>query len=664
MNLNAHLIIVILSIYIPLITITLCIIMLKSNFYNVKEFKRILYIIVVFIISFSLKLSFFIFAMPPIFAIYEAIVFALETFFFADEEVANYINTFSMNLNHLEYIIAYSLLVFTHFAGPVLTISTIATVIKSAVSKIHLKVSKKNKYIFNEINERSILLAKEIISDKDNKNNTVFFIENNKSNKLREKAEAIGAFIVKSDMDELESVFTLKSNSTLILSSLDDNKNIDDCFKLNSIENKKIKSKINVYVLFNSRDMKAVFLQLSLKNENYKFKPLIVSDVMMNTYQLLFKKPLYDYIENNIISICIIGENDYALEMLKACTWCGQIANTELQINVLCSDTEGFLNRLKNDCPALIDKESIDEDSSLILSCFNLSVNIHKSNYTNSNIENIRKSKLAHANYFFISHDDEAKNIILALHLDKILADSKNNYLINYFGRKSLITDDLAGISNNKLYLVDHLNMEHIISTISNPVLEQMTETVHYQYANELFTLYNNEYNFASSLATAIHTKYKLKMLNLDRENISAEIINADPDIYVKLLRLEHNRWNLFMISMGYEVLKIEDYDKYLTKLGQTKNTEQKLHSCIVEWSENVEIVLSDEDFDLFIEDEKPYYERLKKDEIDELDIVSLSLYKYHKNRFNDDSTKKKDYKLYDKDMVDLLPKLTKLLND
>jgi serine/threonine protein kinase len=168
----------------------------------------------------------------------------------------------------------------------------------------------------------------------------------------------------------------------------------------------------------------------------------------------------------------------------------------------------------------------------------------------------------------------------------------------------------------------------------SDPVadleLEQQAFAVHLSYCgidqseterflSEMASFANGSgYNQLSSAAAAIHTSAKLASLNLS-QNISPEAWDSalkNADLCTKLLILEHQRWNAFMLTQGFAAPKSpEDILVYAFKNGSRKfhSEDLRIHPCLLPSSRPITANLFDPSLD--------------PRTLDPLDTVSLCLH-------------------------------------
>ena len=146
---------------------------------------------------------------------------------------------------------------------------------------------------------------------------------------------------------------------------------------------------------------------------------------------------------------------------------------------------------------------------------------------------------------------------------------------------------------------------------------------------------YQSIYGQNSSRASAIHLRYKLNAAGIypcgkitdDHFQTFCEFIEK-PENSVRIAKLEHLRWSAYMRSTGYTLPSDEDLKAYAYK-NENNHQNKKLlyHPCLVDWDDGLNVVLNDEDYELFECNDEKFINGRYKNELDELDRVSLKIW-------------------------------------
>lgn len=202
-------------------------------------------------------------------------------------------------------------------------------------------------------------------------------------------------------------------------------------------------------------------------------------------------------------------------------------------------------------------------------------------------------------------------------------------------------------------------------------------------YDSLMKSYFESNYGRLSSIATALHNPYKRKDIQLMGNTLSEDDLKEleklseeknNKEINLNLQRLEHKRWNAYMRSKGFKKLDIETLVKGLKRKEFNRNKSDKLryHVCLVEWDPEVGNPLQDahltyeninkEEIEKLLEDK--YIKTADNDliSLDELDLVTLNVWKYFK--FDKESNEEvnvkrndveKNYKTNDEDIINII---------
>ena len=291
------------------------------------------------------------------------------------------------------------------------------------------------------------------------------------------------------------------------------------------------------------------------------------------------------------------------MRMLKTVYWAGQIHNYKLKIDVYDKNADTIRNEFYGQCPGLKDEQII---------------NFIEADVNSAQFENEVLSKSPEATYVVITMADDDLNFLTAEKLYRFYR-RKNNFndslLPEIFARVRSNTKSNP-FENDQKYLSERNisffgTTKDVFSneTLFNTQLEQLAFAVDLAYSNKLsleygseeykkafFEFNKSEYNRRSSMASALHIKAKIKMccpeLPDDFDAFSSYTVSAfkenlsKSDIIEMLSRNEHDRWNAFMLSEGYEKATLEQISQYATmENGYThKDEKSKLHPCITNW--------------------------------------------------------------------------------
>lgn len=166
---------------------------------------------------------------------------------------------------------------------------------------------------------------------------------------------------------------------------------------------------------------------------------------------------------------------------------------------------------------------------------------------------------------------------------------------------------------------------------------------------------YKIEYNRRSSLSAGLHSLYKAYESNVE---------DVDDQ---NLFRLEHKRWVYYFLTQGYGRFQLENFDNFYKDYGN-KSQELKAHINLVDWSNNVGDPLEENKitYKNFISfSELPAKEiqvttqeskvSFKEGEYDDLDLITLKIWDYHRRKDKDQNKNYGNSKQKDEAIVNIL---------
>lgn len=398
-----------------------------------------------------------------------------------------------------------------------------------------------------------------------------------------------------------------------------------------------------------AEELNAALRSLKQRYQEYgNLLPLIPKDELAS-YMILEKYPLYQYKgpDGNIHVMCF-GFGKFVRQMLLALISAGQMSDSKLIVHIVSSEPESLVwDYLRTAAPALPNYSNIDGPSGYEYVSFTYDC---LSDVTNeSECAGVLK-KYGEAHYYLISLGRNNLNSEMAMLCSRLLAvqyAKRNKTIINFY-----CSEDLASnkFEIDKTYLPDWLQIEafadalpsytktirnlgvrtlklaHLYNRLANPRIS---------LAESARELAKDEYNQRSSCAAALHLKYKLASIGINparstniRAIISAYQKALKTDKRDVLIELEHRRWMMFMVALGYReptLVELRRYGfNYLedgTFNAAWKCKEKKLHPCIAP-SSTAGLSISATDWETLTS-----VEEIEKSTLDQLDQMSLKLH-------------------------------------
>ena len=478
------------------------------------------------------------------------------------------ISELNMALSNVSIVYRYTLYLY-FIIIPIFTASILITFISNKLSILKSqKKTQKPVYIFTELNEKSYLLAKTLKKE----NNIVIICSLNEKNEYTFSLKKENILLVKRQILDL-NMKNYKGNIYIYAMSSDKDKNCSETLAF--IEKYKNTNQKITYYFFTTDEIDRILLDSTDKGN---ILTIIINEIENMVFHVLDEKPLYELAFQNQINCLIIGCGQIGMEFFKAILWCGQIIGYQLQINVIDKNAQQIKSQLQHDCPEINER--------------NYQIHFYEADIFTKESNDILKT-LDHPNYIIISLKEEDFNIkggiylrryffktnqmpMIGIHIEseekkkkiEILEDEKKNpYMLYPFGTlKELYTDN---------YFL-------------NEKIETLAEQIHLHYDpndTELKNYNKLEYNKKSSRSTALHIKYKIYSIlgeNKTIKDLKKKI--KDPKVLEALAENEHNRWNAYERTEGYQTASIKEVKEYFPQTKSHINHLAKLHPCITEF--------------------------------------------------------------------------------
>lgn len=497
-------------------------------------------------------------------------------------------------------------------------------------------------YVFSEINENSLALARGIKNSPGRK--TIVFCSTKKTEKdLLAQAKDLGAILLYKSCKDIKISWRFPQYEFCLISANEDN-NIESTEAIITKNSKLTKPKIIINAFVES-GTNTRFLQKfaesnsgkpkdkrKSKNEEKlangqrsedgqnptnKEKPTIelrcIDEIALFCNHLVYSHPLYRTKNHgNHISVAIIGCGRTGMRMLKTVYWAGQTDGYTLKIRVYDKNADKVREKFYQQCPGLKQENTIQ--------------------FVKADVDTLdfrekllKEDNSLDATYIVVAMGDDQLNFSTSDELFKIYRRSNgfdDKKMPEIFARVRSNLKSQSYINENDFLKKRHIHLfgtaESIFSekTLFNTDLENLAFAVHLAYNTSLqaekgtddyekasLDFKTSEYDRRSSMAVALHIPAKLHMCDADVENVedifsgSEEIIKKikekletyagriqDSKELERLARNEHDRWNAFMLSEGYQPATREEMLEYSKDSQDHKDKLSMLHPCITDW--------------------------------------------------------------------------------
>lgn len=517
-----------------------------------------------------------------------------------DADIMEFYDVINTGIGNLVFAKIYVVLLGAlHIALPAVSALTAVTVLFRCFSSMQLFFAnncKKPIFIFSELNERSLQLAKSLEkikcdivfsnSDNDSLNN-----ESNSTNNFIFKEESISELKIKSKRGKNIHFFCISENEDESLSYA--LQLIEKFSKFGDTE----QEHIHIYQFSKHQDF-SVFIDSADKGI---LDIQCINEYEMLVYNLLDKYPLFKFAKSDI-HVLLHGLSYINMVALKAIAWCGQLSGFSMRISVVGVDISKQINELKLNVPGLFtDRYCID-----FYDCRN----------EKEVIDTISK-KCVDANYIIVSDDSDNDTMNCGITLRRLFYRLSKNYdycppIFCYIKEPSKynIVKNLATAESNPKRKMSYdlipfgsLSEVYSYEKLVDSDLEKLAKNVHLAYeeifsdseidVKEAIRRYNIfEVNKRSNRANALHIRYKLNLLGLDysdkEELCSVEMSDYYTEDYLERLSIsEHDRWMAFLETEGWIPSTKDDVYSY-RESGISKGRHNcpilKMHPYICEY--------------------------------------------------------------------------------
>lgn len=457
------------------------------------------------------------------------------------------------------------ILYFYCILSPILTAGVIITFLESKLDELKANAKrKKTVHIFSEVNEKSVTLLETI----KNKNNIIIIYNKENKKEYRERIKNKEGIILKKNITDLK---LNQYNGKIKIYAISENQDENLNYTLNLLEeNKTAKKDITIYV-FSMNEEAQIILDSA---EKHQIKTIIINEAQQMIYRMLDEIPLYKNTQNNTISALIIGAGRIGTETIKAISWCGQMIDHQLEINIIDKNANQIKKEFQNKYPELSEP--------------NYQIKFHEADINTIDSTKILETECQKTNYIVIALGDDCSNLNCAIQLRRYFLRKNNKPIINIVIENEEKKKQIESLKNERGNHYDFHPFGSIKelygkTNILNEQIEEKAKRVHLAYNpsdKKLKEYYKIEYYKKSSRAFALHIKYKLYSILKDEMNNVEKIQEAinNPKIQEKLAKNEHDRWNSYMRSECYKKASIKEVENYHQETNHHVHHLARLH--------------------------------------------------------------------------------------
>ena len=462
-----------------------------------------------------------------------------------------------------------------HIAMPTVSALTAVTVLFRCFSSLQLFLAnlwRKPMFIFSEVNECSLQLAKSLAGIKCD----IIFAGSTEDSLGNENDSKLGFVFKEESISELK----VRSNKHKDVYFFCISENEDDSlsYSLQLIEkfstlDEESQEHVHIFQFSKHQDF-SVFIDSANKGS---LDIQCINEYEMLIYNLLNRYPLFSFAKEKI-HVLLHGLSPVNVVALRAIAWCGQLGGYHTRISVVGVDIEDAINDLKVNVPGLFterydirfyncgsEKEIVDTISSDCTDANYIIVSEQSDNDTMNRGILLRRlfykldPTFTNCPPIFCYVKEASKfNIVSQLATAEANPKRKMSYDLIPFGKLSEIYtyENLVDSDIEKLAKNVHLAYEEIFS--DGPI--------DVKGALKRFNVF--EVNKRSNRAAALHIRYKLNLLGLDYTDAPGDESLHMGDYYTEeymetLARAEHDRWMAFLETEGWTPSSHDDVYAY-----------------------------------------------------------------------------------------------------
>ena len=440
-------------------------------------------------------------------------------------------------------------------AAPILTFGFLISLFKNALANLFYRLHFwGDVYVFSELNEKSYLLAQSIRRNHPDAMIVFTNVDSEESSIPSELLEGAKELVALTFQKDIVSV-DFSSHS----------KNADICFfAIGEEEGVNLTQSLKLLSAYQDRDRTQLYV-FSTGTEG----ELLLSGAprgkvklrRINEVRSLVYRYLYDF-GTEIFENAAVGENGTkqitavvaglgktGTEILKALVWYCQMDGYEVNIHAFDRD-ELALERFSALCPEVMSEKyngvHIPGESSY-------TIHIHPATDVTSKAFADQLLAVKQHSFVFVCLGDDADNINCAANIRMLCERCGSKPVIRtvvYSTEENTALQDVRNYRGQSygIRAIGDLESSCSEEVLMGSELEQLALQRHLKWGQEE-EFWQYEYNYRSSMASAIHMRARIACKIPGADKKESEITLQERDIIEKL---EHKRWNAYMRSEGY----------------------------------------------------------------------------------------------------------------
>lgn len=577
--------------------------------------------------------------------IFDSMLHALQTFGM-DEDYAAYTTAgkellVSWGLAPLAPVYGFVISVINVFA-PILGGALLLDILLGMFPVLRMNlVKKRHKFVFSELNEKSIALAEDIARDENYKKvldldekaarpaiifaDPAMDTESEEGAELNARAKDIGAICIKTNLRQLElqksasvSYFLMRgdgnSNIAMLSQLLEGDAQGNVCWPKAPEEQEPV---TRFYVFGQEKLGGGMIKEICRRHAGNSARAMVrnLRDSMNAAFNLMDDVPLFLPLQaktpdkRDELHITVLGSTPLAEECLKAAYWCGQLDGVKLHLHMAAPGAGALESKLRIECPELA--ESCVSGSPMLRTHPKNPASGYNPPYCEKlcfidveegfALADLPGELLDRTDYWIVAGETDEENLRLTGQLKLLLTraalaagDGRHCAVVPAVGNDRLAETIVVRTPGAYEPYVIPFATEFQLYSCKNVFMadftaQALTTEQIYRRKHQKVDL-DDEYKYWANMARTIHAPYKMFGLGLiDRMDME----KCGPEKYVisgtegmdqdRFAWMEHRRWNAFMRSQGFICPNREQLDAVYDLYHSYKNIPLKLHPCLVE---------------------------------------------------------------------------------
>lgn len=488
-------------------------------------------------------------------------VFTIDAAFFELQEV---VNEFAQGPTVQVYSVYASVL---YVLAPAITASFILSLFKDTSALLaYALYPASDIYLFSDLNEKALTLAKDITDKKKGRKLIVFagVDSGDVVDELAESAKMLGALCVKREITRVSLKPRRKNiRRSIYLISDDFEQNLsyalgmlDKCNR-GHVNN----PKTEMYVFAGSGESNALLSNLA---ENTQIKIRLVNEERNMAWTTLNNVSVFsNAIETGGIkrlNIAVVGGGNYGRELVKALCWLCQMPGYSLTVHVF-DGNPAMESRFKADCPELWARRGVYEDGEAQYSLFFHTADVRCAEF----FKELKEAGEFTSVFVTLGSDDLNLGTAMAIRTAFLQNNPERGirpqiYPVVFSALRNAATQKIKNTQDSvsldyKLHIIGKIDDCFSVENVERRKLEEIALRFHKIWATRGDAAEAEKYERqfdasdyfrSSSIAQAIYMMYLLRRLpdikELMKDEGNVEMFNE----------YEHRRWNAYMRAEGY----------------------------------------------------------------------------------------------------------------